>query len=100
MNTVNVSDFKARLLALVEEIASSGQPLMVTKHGKPIVQVIPATDKCQRPVAGSLRHTLIHMDDDIVSPILEWACMEEPATYSRNPPNPTRASKRKPKRKP
>lgn len=98
MNTVNVSDFKARLLALVEEIATSGQPLMVTKHGRPIVQVIPATDKSQRPVPGTLRHTLIHVDDDIVSPILEWACMEEPAAYGAKPSRPRGSKPRRSKR--
>jgi len=39
--TIAVSDFKARCLRLLEEIAASGEPLVVTKRGKPLVKVVP-----------------------------------------------------------
>jgi prevent-host-death family protein len=38
---VPVSEFKAKVLRLVEEAQASGQEYVVTKHGKPMVLVTP-----------------------------------------------------------
>jgi len=55
------------------DVASTKQPVLVTKRGIPIVQVIPASDETHDNVPGTLAHTLIHMDEDIVSPVFdEW----------------------------
>jgi antitoxin (DNA-binding transcriptional repressor) of toxin-antitoxin stability system len=42
MQTINATDFKARCLALLEEVARSGQGLVILKRGKPVAQVLPA----------------------------------------------------------
>ncbi len=39
--TVSVSEFKATCLRLFEEIRRTGQPIIVTKRGEPIAQVVP-----------------------------------------------------------
>ena len=40
MTTVSVSEFKATCLALLERVRKSGQPITVTKHGKPVAKVV------------------------------------------------------------
>jgi len=41
MKTVPVTEFKARCLSLLDDVARTGHPLLVTKHGKPLARVMP-----------------------------------------------------------
>ena len=43
MDSVPISQFKARCLALLAEVERSGRPLLVTKRGKPLARVLPPT---------------------------------------------------------
>ena len=38
MQTIQASEFKARCLALMDQVAASGEILVVTKNGKPITK--------------------------------------------------------------
>ena len=42
MQTMTVSKFQATCLAVLERVRKTGEPVLVTKHGVPIVQVLPA----------------------------------------------------------
>ena len=37
---IPAAHFKAHCLALMDRVAQSGRPMVVTKHGKPVVQII------------------------------------------------------------
>jgi prevent-host-death family protein len=39
--TIPISRFKATCLAVLERVRATGQPVLVTKFGRPIAQVIP-----------------------------------------------------------
>jgi prevent-host-death family protein len=41
MKQVHASAFKARCLKIMNEIQSTGEPVVVTKRGAPIVKVVP-----------------------------------------------------------
>jgi prevent-host-death family protein len=41
MQKIPAARFKSQCLALMEQVAQSGRPIVVTKHGKPIVQITP-----------------------------------------------------------
>ena len=41
MKQMRASAFKARCLKVMEEIQETGEPVIVTKRGKPVVKVIP-----------------------------------------------------------
>jgi len=69
MTTLLVSDFKARCLAVLDRIHSDGEPVLVTRRGKPLVRVIPATERASNPrklgtLAGeaSARGEIVHTD--------------------------------------
>ena len=69
MQTVAVSAFKARCLRLVARVGETGNPLVVTRNGKPIARVVPfrRTDgvKC-------LRGSVVRYGD-IVTPLgTDW----------------------------
>jgi len=62
---ITASRFKAQCLALLDEVNASGDPLVVTKHGRPIARVVPV-----EPVpglAGSVE--LLVSDDELVAPL-------------------------------
>ncbi|MGB2901392.1 MAG: type II toxin-antitoxin system Phd/YefM family antitoxin [Candidatus Acidiferrum sp.] len=42
MKQMRASVFKARCLAVMDDIQATGEPVVVTKRGKPVVKVVPA----------------------------------------------------------
>lgn len=40
---VKAGDFKARCLQLMDEVAETGDSIVVTKRGKPVARLVPAT---------------------------------------------------------
>ena len=36
MKTIKASEFKAKCLKLMDEVADTGQPLVITKNGRPV----------------------------------------------------------------
>ena len=43
MKQIRASVFKARCLKIMSEIQSTGEPVVVTKRGTPVVKVVPAS---------------------------------------------------------
>ena len=41
MKEIKASIFKARCLALMDEVAASGEEIVVTKNGKPVSRLVP-----------------------------------------------------------
>lgn len=57
--TVQASTFKARCLALLDQVAATHQTIVVTKHGRPIAKVVPLD--AAPPTMGSV---MLVADDD------------------------------------
>jgi prevent-host-death family protein len=49
---LQASEFKAKCLHLLDEVAGEGKVLVITKHGRPVARVSPVT-----PAARTLRGT-------------------------------------------
>lgn len=72
VKTVPAVVFKAKCLALLDEVAKSRQPLVVTKRGRPVARVVPLA----APEPTSLKGTLL-AQKDIVSSLGEiWEADE------------------------
>ena len=71
MAEMKASEFKAKCLRVIDEVAAGGDELIVTKNGKPLVKMVP-----YRPKRSSLWGSYagrIEMHDDLVDPIeVEW----------------------------
>ena len=67
MKSMAVSQFKAHALRVLDEIARSGESVLITKRGKPLARVVPPTEE-GKGKPGKLAHTLV-FEDDIVSPL-------------------------------
>jgi prevent-host-death family protein len=66
---INAATFKARCLALIDEVAESGQPITVTKRGKAKVQIVAVREK-PKTLWGATKGTFKILGD-IVGPIVE-----------------------------
>lgn len=79
MRTIAVGEFKAKCLAVLAEVNASGQPVLVTKRGKPLARVVPSVGLSTKESAASILGCLKHMGrmtGDIVSSELsddEWS---------------------------
>ncbi len=72
---IKASEFKAKCLALIDEIAKSGDRLVITKNGKPIADVVPHQTPKPNPL-GLLKGRMI-IKGDIISPLdVEWEALK------------------------
>ncbi len=68
---IKASEFKAKCLKLMDEVAESGEEIVITKNGRPVSRLLPYR---QRPktLFGRDRDRLLILDD-IGDPIdVEW----------------------------
>lgn len=77
MRTIQASQFKARCLALMDEVAATGEPLLITKHGKPIAELKPHRPPRAKPLIG-LHRGQVKILGDIVAPAYqgEWDALK------------------------
>jgi prevent-host-death family protein len=64
---INAARFKAECLALLDDVAATGQPIVVTKRGKPVAQVVPVEEP------PSLRGSVTYLvdDEELIAPLDE-----------------------------
>ena len=67
MKTMNASEFKAKCLAILDEVSRTGEPLTILKHGKPVAQLVPPATREQGYPQHRLRGTM-RILGDIISP--------------------------------
>jgi prevent-host-death family protein len=72
---IKASEFKAKCLALIDEVARSGSTLTVTKNGKPLVDLVPHRSKTRSPFG--IWKDSVKITGDVVAPIdIEWEAMK------------------------
>lgn len=78
MRSISVTQFKAQCLALIEEVRSGGEPIVVTKQGRPAVTITVADfDRPPRRKLGGLRGT-VRIVGDLTEPVVspeEWEAL-------------------------
>lgn len=42
MKTMTATKFKAQCLSVIDKANRTGEPVVITKHGKPVVKLVPA----------------------------------------------------------
>lgn len=71
--TVPAGVFKARCLAILDEVAATGNEVVVTKRGKPVARVVAVSEPPS--LRGSVRFNV--PDDELIAPIEEHWDAEE-----------------------
>jgi len=90
--------FKAECLKLMDQVALTGQPVVITKHGKPVAQLVPVP-AAPGSLFGYMKNT-VKIKGEIVAPTGElWSAVsgEEDHFYgaARKKPRVRRGSLRK-----
>jgi prevent-host-death family protein len=68
---VAISEFKAKCTALVDRVAKTKQPIRITRHGKPVADVVPATPTVDpKALMGSMRNSITILGD-IIAPVID-----------------------------
>ncbi len=67
MRTIKASEFKAKCLKIMEEVAATGEPVVITKKGVPITQLIPVKRRPET-LFGALKGS-VSIQGDIVAPV-------------------------------
>ncbi len=76
IQVVAISEFKAKCLSLLEEVSKTRTPLRVTRRGKAIADVIPASPETEeRSWIGSMSGS-IDIVGDVVSPVVDMEAIE------------------------
>ncbi len=72
--TISATEFKARCLALLDEVAETGETLTVTKHRRPVARILPVEPV--KSLRGSIRFLV--SDDELIAPLGEtWEAAGE-----------------------
>ena len=73
MKQMRASAFKARCLRVMNDIQATGEPVIVTKRGKPVVEVIPAEPE-QGDILGFMagKGKIIGDIESPVVPLKQW----------------------------
>jgi len=72
---VKASEFKSRCLQIMDEVAETREPVVITKHGKPLCQLTPYRPK-PRTLFGVSKETIV-ITGDILSPLdVEWEAQQ------------------------
>ncbi len=69
MQTMQASSFKARCLAVLDEVERTHTSVIITKHGRAVARLVPIED--ERPTLGSVT-LLTDLDDDLFSTGEAW----------------------------
>lgn len=55
MHAIAIGKFKQTCLRLLEEVRQTGRPILITKRGQPIAQVLPPPPSLRVSSAGAMR---------------------------------------------
>lgn len=69
-SVIGAGEFKAKCLKLLDEVAETRHPLIITKHGKPVAKLVPMPPR--KDPFGAMAGSVLY-EGDIISPIdVEW----------------------------
>jgi prevent-host-death family protein len=69
---ISAGKFKATCLKLMDRVAATGEPIVITKRGKPLAKLVPVREDKDHPRSGigSMAGTILYLapDEELYSP--------------------------------
>lgn len=69
MKRISASEFKAKCLGIMDDVARTGEEIVVTKNGKPMTRMVPYKQLADSPIG--LHRGLWQLEDDLIEPVGE-----------------------------
>lgn len=79
MKIIPAGEFKQTCLRLLDEVSASGEPIVITKRGKPVAQLSPVRPERSEDWLGAMREQG-KITGDLVAPAVEpdeWDVLRE-----------------------
>ena len=70
---IKAAEFKAKCLKLIDEVAATRKPLIITKHGRPVASVVPIVNAAPQKMFGYMKGTGEIVGDIVKGPHQTWA---------------------------
>ena len=70
---INAAEFKAKCLKLIDEVAATRKPLIITKRGRPVASVVPIVNAAPQKMFGYMKGTGEIIGDLMKVPHQPWA---------------------------
>ena len=75
MQTIKASEFKAKCLALMDQVNETGDEILITKNGVPVSKLTPVINK-PKSLFG-LKKSQLKITGDIVEPLdVHWDALQ------------------------
>ncbi|HEX3503737.1 MAG TPA: type II toxin-antitoxin system Phd/YefM family antitoxin, partial [Xanthobacteraceae bacterium] len=75
LRTIKASELKAKCLAILNEVERTRQPVVITKRGKPVAEIVPHKPAKRSPL-GIFKGRM-EILGDIISPVdVEWEALK------------------------
>ena len=73
MKEMQAGEFKARCLAIMDRVRQTGEPVLITKHGKPVAKLVPAQSESDE-IFGYMAAKVRVLGDIVgpVTPLEDW----------------------------
>jgi len=78
--------FKAECLKLMDQVAKTGKPVIITRHGRPIAQLAPIPAE-PKSLFGYMRNTVRVKGDIIAASVESWSALsgDEDQLFAKAP---------------
>ena len=77
---IGSADFKARCLEIVEHVREARAEYVVTRHGRPVARLVPASSAARTRVFGSMASSVLAYEDPFGPIPGRWDVSEPPAS--------------------
>jgi prevent-host-death family protein len=73
MTMISKNKLKARMLEFFRQVESTGEELIVTDHGKPVLKIVPIQPKTAvKDLFGDLQGRVVYHEDINTPTLAEW----------------------------
>lgn len=76
MKAIPISDFKARCTAVLRQAENSGEPVVVTRRGRPIARIEPLPRHAERRLGVFKGRMRIHGDIVHLDTVADWEMLD------------------------
>jgi prevent-host-death family protein len=74
---IKATEFEAKCLAVLDEVARTGEGVVITKDGQPIADLVPHQQEQKKPNARGIWKDKVIIKGDIISPLdVEWDALK------------------------